>query len=90
MKQLGNKTPAQRTVPFAESVIREMTRLGEQAGAINLSQELPDFDSPPQVLTGTKAGTRSDSLASVPWLTFFLYLADSAHVSLRPETISLA
>jgi aminotransferase len=41
---------AQRTMPFAESVIREMTRLGDEAGAVNLSQGLPDFDSPAQVL----------------------------------------
>jgi aspartate/methionine/tyrosine aminotransferase len=31
-------------------VIREMTRLGDEAGAVNLSQGLPDFDSPPEVL----------------------------------------
>ena len=35
-----------RTEPFIESVIREMTRLGAEAGAINLSQGVPDFDSP--------------------------------------------
>ena len=28
-----------------ESVIREMTRLGDEAGAVNLSQGLPDFDA---------------------------------------------
>jgi aminotransferase len=41
---------AARTEPFQESVIREMTRLGEQAGAVNLSQGLPDFDPPPEVV----------------------------------------
>lgn len=41
---------ASRTAPFQESVIREMTRLGDEAGAVNLSQGLPDFDSPPAVL----------------------------------------
>ncbi len=41
---------ARRTEPFQVSVIREMTRLGEETGAINLSQGLPDFDSPPEVL----------------------------------------
>jgi len=41
---------ATRTDPFQESVIREMTRLGDEAGAVNLSQGLPDFDSPPEVL----------------------------------------
>lgn len=41
---------ARRTEPFQESVIREMTRLGDETGAVNLSQGLPDFDSPPEVL----------------------------------------
>jgi aspartate/methionine/tyrosine aminotransferase len=39
----------QRTAPFQESVIREMTRLGNETGAINLSQGLPEFDTPPEV-----------------------------------------
>ncbi|NPV06386.1 MAG: aminotransferase class I/II-fold pyridoxal phosphate-dependent enzyme [Anaerolineae bacterium] len=39
-----------RTEPFVESVIREMTRLGAQTGAINLSQGVPDFDSPAEVI----------------------------------------
>jgi aminotransferase len=41
---------ARRTEPFQESVIREMTRLGDESGAVNLSQGLPDYDSPPEVL----------------------------------------
>jgi aspartate/methionine/tyrosine aminotransferase/glyoxylase-like metal-dependent hydrolase (beta-lactamase superfamily II) len=41
---------AQRTAPFVESVIREMTRLGDETGSINLSQGLPDFEPPAEVL----------------------------------------
>lgn len=41
---------ANRTAPFQESVIREMTRLGDETGSVNLSQGLPDYDSPPEVL----------------------------------------
>lgn len=41
---------ANRTEPFQESVIREMTRLGDETGSVNLSQGLPDYDSPPEVL----------------------------------------
>lgn len=41
---------ARRTQPFQESVIREMTRLGDETGSVNLSQGLPDYDSPPEVL----------------------------------------
>ena len=50
MSQLKRRALASRTAPFQESVIREMTRLGDVAGAINLSQGLPDFDTPPEVL----------------------------------------
>jgi len=39
-----------RTSKFAESVIRGMTRLANECGAINLSQGFPDFDPPEQVL----------------------------------------
>lgn len=42
---------ADRTKPFQESVIREMTRLGDEAGAVNLSQGLPDYPAPPEVLS---------------------------------------
>jgi aminotransferase len=39
-----------RTSPFSESVIRYMTRVAQQTGAINLSQGFPDFDPPPELL----------------------------------------
>lgn len=38
-----------RTLSFTESVIRRMTRIANQTGAINLSQGFPDF-APPQAL----------------------------------------
>jgi aminotransferase len=41
---------ARRTETFQESVIREMTRLGDVTGAVNLSQGLPDFSAPKMVL----------------------------------------
>jgi aminotransferase len=37
---------ATRTHGFTESVIREMTRVANEAGAINLSQGFPDFPAP--------------------------------------------
>ena len=37
---------AKRLLIFKESVIREMTRLANQHGAINLAQGFPDFDPP--------------------------------------------
>ncbi|HWJ24639.1 MAG TPA: aminotransferase class I/II-fold pyridoxal phosphate-dependent enzyme, partial [Gemmatimonadaceae bacterium] len=38
--------PAKRTSTFTESVIREMTRVAQQHGAINLAQGFPDFPMP--------------------------------------------
>src|SRR5579883_2349948 len=35
-----------RTAQFTESVIREMTRLALQHGAVNLAQGFPDFPAP--------------------------------------------
>jgi len=41
---------SQRTASFGESVIRGMTRLANECGAINLSQGFPDFHPPEPVL----------------------------------------
>jgi aspartate/methionine/tyrosine aminotransferase len=41
---------AQRVSLFQESVIREMTRLVQQEGGINLAQGFPDFDPPQELL----------------------------------------
>lgn len=35
-----------RTSGFTDSVIRRMTRISNECGAINLSQGFPDFDPP--------------------------------------------
>ena len=40
------KGPSDRASSFTESVIREMTRLCIQYGAVNLAQGFPDFDPP--------------------------------------------
>lgn len=45
MKALSN-----RTANFTDSVIRRMTRISNEYGAINLSQGFPDFD-PPKAIT---------------------------------------
>lgn len=41
---------SQRTQNFTDSVIRRMTRIANQYGAINLSQGFPDFDPPIEIL----------------------------------------
>ncbi|MCI6630623.1 MAG: aminotransferase, partial [Lachnospiraceae bacterium] len=38
-----------RTETFTESVIRKMTRISNQYGAVNLSQGFPDFDPPTEL-----------------------------------------
>ena len=37
---------SRRTSTFTESVIRQMTRIANRTGAVNLSQGFPDFDPP--------------------------------------------
>ena len=44
MKPLSDKTAG-----FTDSVIRRMTRISNQYGAINLSQGFPDFDPPKEI-----------------------------------------
>lgn len=51
------KTATRLTI-FSESVIRAMTRLSDQHGAINLSQGFPDFDPPEPLLQALEKATR--------------------------------
>ncbi|QAT44090.1 aminotransferase class I/II-fold pyridoxal phosphate-dependent enzyme [Aminipila luticellarii] len=46
MKELSN-----RTAEFTDSVIRRMTRISDQYGAVNLSQGMPDFEPPKEILS---------------------------------------
>ena len=39
-----------RTANFTDSVIRRMTRISNQYGAVNLSQGFPDFEPPQEIL----------------------------------------
>lgn len=45
---------SKRTETFTDSVIRRMTRVSLQYGAVNLSQGFPDFDPPEEILTRLK------------------------------------
>ena len=59
---------ADRLTFFTESVIREMTRVANQYGAINLSQGFPDADPPPEVLAaGKKAMADGPHQYAVTW-----------------------
>jgi len=41
---------SERVGTFTDSVIRRMTRISDEYGAINLSQGFPDFDPPKPIL----------------------------------------
>ena len=45
MRKISNRAEA-----FTDSVIRRMTRISDEYGAINLSQGFPDFDPPKEIL----------------------------------------
>ena len=49
-----------RTAHFTDSVIRRMTRISNQYGAVNLSQGFPDFDPPQEILDRLAAVTKED------------------------------
>ena len=49
-----------RTAGFTDSVIRRMTRISNQYGAVNLSQGFPDFDPPQEILTRLEQVARED------------------------------
>jgi aminotransferase len=70
-----------------------MTRLGDEAGSVNLSQGLPDFDSPPQVLEAAIAAIqRGDNQYTFPFGTPEFRTAIAAksarynHLPADPET----
>jgi aspartate/methionine/tyrosine aminotransferase len=52
--------PAIRTSTFTESVIREMTRVAQEHGAINLAQGFPDFPMPAPMKDAACAAIHGD------------------------------
>ena len=59
-----------RVQSFPESVIREMTRVADQYGALNLSQGYPDFDPPVELVRAAKAAIdEGANQYSVTWGT---------------------
>ena len=51
---------SQRTATFTDSVIRRMTRVSLQYGAVNLSQGFPDFEPPREILQRLAEVSRED------------------------------
>ncbi len=61
--QIQNRRPrfrSQRTSRFTESVIREMTRLAMECGAVNLAQGFPDFSAPEDIKNAAKEAITAD------------------------------
>ncbi len=52
--------PSRKAASFTESVIREMTRLANAHGAINLSQGFPDFPAPEEVKEAARTAIAAD------------------------------
>ena len=57
MSKLGG---SKKATQFTESVIREMTRLSQLHGAVNLSQGFPDFPAPAVVKDAACAAIQAD------------------------------
>lgn len=51
---------SKRTAVFTDSVIRRMTRVSLQYGAVNLSQGFPDFEPPREILQRLAEVSRED------------------------------
>ena len=67
---------AQRASTFTESVIREMTRVANQHGAINLAQGFPDFAMPEPMKDAACAAIHGDiNQYAITWGTPALRLA---------------
>ena len=57
---LATRFQSSRISRFKESVIREMTRLALEHGAVNLAQGFPDFPAPPEVKHAACAAIAGD------------------------------
>jgi aminotransferase len=69
-------TTAHRASTFQESVIREMTRVANQHGAINLAQGFPDFPMPAPMKDAACAAIQGDiNQYAITWGTPALRLA---------------
>ena len=57
---MSRRSGSQTTAQFTESVIREMTSLSNEHGAVNLSQGFPDFAAPEAVKTAARDAIDAD------------------------------
>src|SRR5262252_1112151 len=57
---MSKLTGSRKATQFTESVIREMTRLNEMYGGVNLSQGFPDFPAPQEIKNAACAAINAD------------------------------
>jgi aminotransferase len=63
-----NRFQSERVLEFKESVIREMTRLALQHGAVNLAQGFPDFAAPAEIKLAAQQAIADDiNQYSITW-----------------------
>jgi aspartate/methionine/tyrosine aminotransferase len=68
--RIADPRVSDRVQSFPESVIREMTRIAAQYGALNLAQGFPDFDPPKVLLRASKRALEEGANQySVTWGT---------------------
>jgi aminotransferase len=80
MKPRGSR----KATAFTESVIREMTRLAQQHGAVNLAQGFPDFPAPDAIKQAACAAVMGDvNQYAVTWGTRALREAIAADLERR-------
>jgi aminotransferase len=66
---MSKLTGSKKATQFTESVIREMTRLNQLHGGVNLSQGFPDFPAPDVVKDAACAAIRADvNQYAVTWV----------------------
>jgi aspartate/methionine/tyrosine aminotransferase len=53
---MSKLTGSKKVTQFTESVIREMTRLNQLYGGVNLSQGFPDFPAPTAIKRASSRG----------------------------------
>jgi aminotransferase len=57
---MSRRSGSKKAAQFTESVIREMTRLANEHGAVNLSQGFPDFEAPAAVKAAARDAIAAD------------------------------
>ena len=94
MSKISKLRQSLHSASFTESVIREMTRLADLHGAINLGQGFPDFPAPAEVKEAARQAIADDfNQYPTTWGTQELRLAlaekyeRSYDMRIDPETV---